>query len=296
MPTPNPDYDPKAIEFQTAHAEALERLEELREKIDSDDFFPEDAAELAILAAKTEANEKAFHRTFYTMHPTIQGYAEWLFGLMTSRQQGFPIDPKDIDVERLKTREDVTRLYDLFNETAKTFRSYGANQLPIGQPEGLNAFEDERRLSSLRLYIPLMTPIGTSVTEMPTLIDDIDNRRHVAFVYEPQESRSVVNGIEDIATAFYWDDQKGEEKHHRTSLPPANYSFYIYIPPQYTEESFMKVPMSFLRNEFCRPAFEHYKSVPKVFTGKARATMQEKIDHLRFFCRKKPDAPNLSGG
>jgi hypothetical protein len=147
MPTPNPDFDPKAVEFQRVHAERLNRLRALTaEGYSPQGLTPAQIAEQATLEAKTSADKDAFLETFYTMHPTIQDYARWRMSLYFA-QERFPVRPEDVDIEQLTTRTAVNRVCTILQETADNFANYQSRQKPLGRPDGIEAFSEGHQVA-----------------------------------------------------------------------------------------------------------------------------------------------------
>jgi hypothetical protein len=281
MPTPNPDYDPKAVEFQRVHAERLNRLNTLRAaQYSAQGLTPTQIAEKATLEAKTASDRNAFEETFYTMHPTIQDYARWRMSLYFARE-GFPVNPEDLDVEQLTTRTAVGRVCTILEETADNFANYQSRRKPLGQPNGIDAFSKDHQVDKLNVTFNLHSVIGVHPTVAPVALDQYDGRAHICLTHVSQEGVSVINGIEQIATAMLTTQKGLDRQDGQPGTLAKDFQFYVYIPPQVTDESFMRVDMKFVDGQYVRPDFVHFDKVPAKIREIADDLMQGELTVLK---------------
>jgi hypothetical protein len=227
-------------------------------------------------------------------HATVQEYAEWVFRTfrvdMEDWEGGLPVP--QVDFAMLRTVEDVdtawTRIHTVVSDAAWERR----HRLPVGQPEGLEAFSDTaapgltrswRQFSPQELY-PGGYARGSGVRTLMT-VDAREDGWHVCFMHDAgSPGMSVTNAIELLASAVYreacaiaeagipqarglraWFGRGRLSRQPPARLDPRRFHFYQHVPPgQSSREEFDRVALRFADGAFNDPQWIGYPIIPKL--------------------------------
>ncbi|WP_159013941.1 hypothetical protein [Acidisoma sp. S159] len=289
----NPDYDPNWQERHDAHALARDRAQQEAIGLIEAGQMPSDA--YAHAHARWQDHDAVCKAALTTsQHETVQDYAAWLF-------RSAPPDRSDhdvgvfvpvVDFEELRTMEEATaawsRIHNLVEEAVNDQRC----SLPIGQPEGMVAFEDAtspnltrnwREFTPRELY-PGGAAGTAGVWTLMTVDAQVDSW-HVCFTHRwGSPGISVTNAIERLATAVYREASAiaAQPSSGRVGpgfrigrllgrkpalLDPGRFHFYDHTPPAPSggwREDFSWVALRFENGEFKNPEWQHYQVIPHV--------------------------------
>ncbi len=86
----------------------------------------------------------AFKMQHKMQHPTVQGYAAWLFRSfdVSMEDHGAGIPVPQVDFDALRTIEEVDQAWSRVSCAVSDSAHEKQNSLPAGQPAGLSAFAD----------------------------------------------------------------------------------------------------------------------------------------------------------
>ncbi|MDX2028877.1 MAG: hypothetical protein SFW62_09630 [Alphaproteobacteria bacterium] len=184
-------------------------------------------------------------------------------------------DYKAWSLEKLKEKADRCRkvliLPDLPNDaTVPQIREWIANgyemiegqdyrRLPVGQPEGVQAFQSKLPLNATRVTFYLSYETLGRFYDARVTIEQTQRQAFVCFHHIPDSiSMTPTNAIERNATVI------------RTTLLPhlktENITFFIHVPSAagglLLGEKFSKVDMHWSGDSYTSPQWTHYKVVP----------------------------------
>jgi len=285
----NPRYDPNWERFHDEHAAERERLAQERNRLIAAGDMSSDAFRHVV--AEYDRHHKACLAAFKMQHPTVQGYAAWLFRSfdVSMEDHGAGIPVPQVDFEALRTTEEVDQAWSRVHRAVSDSAHDKLNSLPAGQPAGLSAFADASapRLSRYwREFMPReLYPqgyAGTSGVRTLMTVDEQPDGWHVCFMHDwKQVGTSVTNAIEALANAVYREAcaLAGQPLQPATGLrawllrwrtagrpqiDPARFHFYLHIPPRGlgVRESFSRVELSFKNGRYGEPKWLFYSVVP----------------------------------
>lgn len=285
----NPFYDPDWQQLHDQHAAERERLAEERNRLTAAGDMGSDAYRHVL--AQHDRHQQACLAAFKMQHPTVQGYAAWLFGSfdVSMEDHGVGIPVPQVDFTTLRTIEEVDQAWSRIYRAVSDSAHDKQNSLPAGQPAGLSAFSDAtapglsccwREFQPRELYPQGYA--GTSGVWTLMTIDEQPNGWHICFMHDwKQVGTSVTNAIEALANAVYREacalagqpSQPATGLHAwvlrrwtagRPKVDPARFHFYQHIPPRGlgVRESFSRVELTFENSRFSGPKWFFYGSAP----------------------------------
>ena len=287
----NPLYDPGWERVHDEHAAERERWGQERNHLVAAGDMGSDTFRHVV--TEYERHHNACLAAFKMQHPTVEGYAAWLFCSfdVSMEDHGAGIPVPQVDFEALRTIEEVDQAWSRVHRAVSDSAHDKQNSLPAGQPVGLSAFADATALGLARYWREFaprdLHPQGyAGASFVRTLItaDEQPDGWHVCFMHDwKQAGTSVTNAIEALANAVYREacTLAGQPSRPiaglrawlprwrmqgRPKLDPARFRFYQHIPPRGlgVRESFSRVELRFEAGRYGEPRWFFYDVVPAV--------------------------------
>lgn len=284
----NPLYDSDWERFHNEHAAERERLAQERNRLIAADDMSSDA--FRHVMAEYDHHHKACLAAFKMQHPTVQGYAAWLFRSfdVSMEDHGAGIPVLEVDFEALRTIEEVDQAWSRVHRAISDSAHDKLNSLPAGQPAGLAAFAEAGAPHLSRYWREFMPRelypqgyAGTSGVRTLMTVDEQPDGWHVCFMHDWKNiGTSVTNAIEALANAVYREAcaLAGQPLQPaiglrawlsrwtagRPQIDLARFHFYLHIPPRGlgVRESFSRVELSFKKGRYGEPKWFFNDAVP----------------------------------
>jgi hypothetical protein len=246
MPVANPEYKPDWQEIHDHHNEERQRLSEEKDAVQDqwNELFRAgkkyDDPELSALDQKMNAlqtewdvhHEACMHILNRNQHETVQDCAKWLF-------EGFFNPDESWEAEKIKhvtvlDYEKFTTLDEVFAERNRTGKAIdeqyveAEQRLPVGQPDGLNAFIDDGESQIKTEWMTftreelygnnLWAQVSVADThEALVTVEKRDGQYNVCIAEDPKVAHSTLAQSDVLATAIY--NRIREAEGHDISKP-----------------------------------------------------------------------------
>ncbi|GJL85309.1 MAG: hypothetical protein DHS20C02_10840 [Micavibrio sp.] len=319
MPVPNPDYRPNWETLEEHHAAEYERLDkeadavmeqrnQLWESLGSAAYNTSETVKALHtkhneLQAQCAEHTEQLRRCFDTYrHKTIQDAARAIFERFDPAMSALSKTSLSIiDYEQFTTMEEVNRAWIRANEVAKQEDAENRHSLPVGQPDGLDIFQETKNntvasqwqiFQAEELHPGWVRRFDSEHVHTLITIDQRDGEYHICFTVDPDPSRSgsmgVQHEIEALATTMYkraLNDFKPEKPNEKTGLSyimselgkstknfaksytiqPEQFHFYIHhVPNPHFPEKFFRMDMDYSFGEFRDAQFHQHKVIPEI--------------------------------
>jgi hypothetical protein len=307
MSTLNPRYNLEWESIHDHHSAERNRLQEAKKAVEYG------TPEYIELHKQWEEHHHACMDCFKMRHPTIAGYAEWVFSNFDPSEDGIPV--QDVDFESFKTLEQVDQTWAKIHKDSEESYYQKRNALPVGQPDGLDIFDTPETFVYRRYFSE--DDLYGGPTAMNNFIraqgHNIDGGIHTLIAVDQRADKfnicilqndrhvgqSVMNGIERLASVVYKEALAQAESLKTASdsglrkvfdairktisgpaLRPENFNFYIHIPPSGTpgslgKEIFSRANMKFRDGAYQNADFQHFETIPSRIQNARYESMSE---------------------